>query len=88
MPWQCELVHRQHPWRDLTIDVFAGADGELPPGAVRRPTTFVGMRAWDVYLLSDGAAWPASAAYTFTETVTNREEVPAELLPSTIDLDR
>jgi hypothetical protein len=60
-------VHPQHPWRDFEHPF---ADGrEIPPATIRKPRSWAGMPAFDIYLLSDTVAWPDECVFTYTETV-------------------
>lgn len=84
MSWRCEFHHGQHPWRDS--HVLVEADREIPPAAIRRQSSLAGLAAYDVYLLSDSEQWPASAVFTYVQTVTSAHDLPSDVLPYTLDI--
>jgi hypothetical protein len=84
MSWRCDFRHLQHPWRDSQELIDVG--GDVPPAAIRRRTTFAGVPAFDVYFLSDSEPWPEAAVFTYAQTVTSATDLPADVLPYTIDL--
>lgn len=76
--WHAAFVHPQHPWRDFE-HTFSDPR-EVPPAAIRRPSTVAGLPAFDIYLLSDSAPWPASSTFTYSRSVMGelRDHEPPE----------
>ena len=50
-----------------TVTVRAASDS--PPRTLRRPAGGGGTLTFDVYALLDADGWPASATYTFVDTL-------------------
>jgi hypothetical protein len=58
-----------------TVTVRAASDA--PPRTLRRAAGGAGMLSFDVYALLDADGWPASATYTYVESL-SRDPSPAD----------
>lgn len=59
-----------------TVTVRASSDS--PPRTLRRAAGGGGTLAFDVYALLDADGWPASATYTFVESLTREPSAADE----------
>ena len=57
-----------------TVTVRAASDA--PPRTLRRATGGGGMLEFDVYALLDADGWPASATYTYVESLSREPAAP------------